>query len=325
MIQTNEKNYKLLLIKQLNYIKGGWINGDSNKKNVKTNEAITLKVTFSGSGNIKLIDKLPFVFPTDIETYDPKTNDNISVNENGVSGSRTFEYLLIPRSAGDFKIKSVSFSYFDIDKKSYVTLTTNEFDIKVDKGSGNEATTMVTGVNKEDIKYIGNDIRFIKNKMTEVKEKGEYFYNSLFFYFMLLCPAILFILFVIIWQRQIKQNSNIALVKNRKATKIARKRLKTASIYLKDNKRNEFFEEVSRAMWGYLSDKFNIPGSELTKDNVHIILTGKKVSEDTINMFLQTLTSCEYERYAPSAEAGKMDKIYQEAIGIISKIENEIK
>ncbi|MDP4268359.1 MAG: BatD family protein, partial [Bacteroidota bacterium] len=277
----------------------------------------------SGSGNIKLIDKLPLAFPTDIETYDPKINDNITVNENGVNGSRTFEYLLIPRNAGDFKIKPVSFSYFDVDKKTYVTLNTNEFELTVEKGSGTESA-VVTGVSKEDIKYIGNDIRFIKKK-TSIKDRGLYFYNSVLFYLLLILPAILFIIFVLTWQRQIKQNSNLALVKNRKATKIANKRLKTASHYLKENKRNEFFEEVSRALWGYLSDKFSIPGSELNKDNVHDKLFSKKVSEETISLIIELLTNCEFERFAPSGETGRMDKIYEDAIAIISKIENEIK
>jgi hypothetical protein len=135
----------------------------------------------------------------------------------------------------------------------------------------------------------------------------------------------LFILFILIWQQQIKQNSNIALVKNRKANRIARKRLKLAFNYLKNNKREDFFEEISKALWGYIADKFTIPVANLNKDNVYSVLSSKNVSEDTIKLFIETLSDCEFQRFAPLSEAKSMDKIYTEAMNIISKIENEIK
>ncbi|MDD5570946.1 MAG: BatD family protein, partial [Bacteroidales bacterium] len=178
------------------------------KTKLKTNEAANLKFTISGTGNIKLIEKPTISFPPDLETYDPKVNDNINITMSGISGSKTFEYLVIPRSAGTFKIKSVSFSYFDLSKNKYITFASPEYTLEVEKGSANEPGVVVRGVNKEDLKYLGSDIQFIKNQKFTLTPVGIYFYNSLNFYLLLIIPFLLFVVFVIMNRKRIKENSN---------------------------------------------------------------------------------------------------------------------
>ena len=293
---------------------------------VKTGDAITLKVIISGSGNLKLIDKLNINFPPDFEVYDPKIDDNITLGSDGMKGSRTFEYLIIPRNAGQFTINPVSFSYYDLNKKQYITQTTDTYNLKIAKGSGNESNTPINTVNKEDIKYIGSDIRYIKKNNFNLKQTTNVFFGSLLFWGLFLIPILLFILFVVIWRKKIKENSNIALMKNKKATKIAQNRLKKAQLYLKDNNSNAFYEEIFKALWGYLSDKLNIPVSELSKETAGDALLNKSVTESTSHQFIETLNDCEFARFAPGGNTSQtMDSVYSEALNIISIIEKELK
>jgi hypothetical protein len=294
------------------------------KTNVKTNDAVNLTYKVSGIGNISLIDKPDFDFPADLETYDPNIKENVVPSAGGISGSKTFSYLIIPRSAGDFTIKPVNFCYFDLARGSYVTLTTPEFKLKVEKGSGDNTTT-VTSANKEDIKYLNSDIRYIKNNTILLTEVGSFFYGSPLFFLLLLAPIILFILFVVIYRKKLKENSNIALMRNKKATGVARKRLKTASIFLKENKKEPFLDEVFKALWGYLSDKLSIPIAELSKETVNDKFIEKNVHEDIATQFISTLNNCEYARFAPADSSVTLDTIYNEAIDIITKMEKELR
>ncbi|MFA6924078.1 MAG: BatD family protein [Bacteroidales bacterium] len=295
------------------------------KTKLKTNEAANLKFTISGTGNIKLVEKPALSFPPDLETYDPKINDNINNILSGISGSRTFEYLVIPRSAGTFKIKPVSFSYFDLNKNKYITLTSPEYTLRVEKGSGNEAGAVVTGINKEELKYLGSDIQFIKNQKFALKPLGIYFYNSLNFYLLLLIPFLLFLIFVFLNRKRIKENSNIVLVKYKRATKVARKHLKTANKFLKENNKEKFYDEMFKAMWGYIGDKLSIPVSDLTKDNMVETLKMKNVEEELINKYLEILNYCEFARFAPSGELTEMKNLYSKTIDLISELEQKIK
>ena len=294
------------------------------KTNVKTNDAINLTFKITGTGNISLIDNPDIEFSSDLETYEPDVKENISATTAGVSGSKTFNYLIIPRSAGDFTIKPVSFCYFDIAKGSYITLTSPEFKLKVAKGSGDNNTT-VTSANKEDIKYLNSDIRYIKITPFKLSNIGTFFYASPLFLILLLAPIALFILFVIIYRKKLKENSNIALMRNKKATGVARKRMKTANIYLKENKKEPFLDEVFKALWGYVSDKLGIPLAELSKDTVNEKFAEKNVNEDIAKQFINTLNNCEYARFAPADNANTIDGIYNEAVDIITKMEKELK
>jgi hypothetical protein len=298
---------------------------DLDKTKTKTNEPISLKCTITGKGNIQLIDKLNITFPPDFETYDPKISNNVSTTGSGTSGSQTFEYLIIPRKAGTFNIKPITFSYYDLEKKKYVTLSSQQYTLNVEKGSSDNSTITYSGAGKEDIKYIGSDIRHIKNQPLLLHHAGDFFFGSTLFFIMLLLPILVFILFIVIWKKLEERRSDALLMKNRKATRIAIKRLKKASAFLKEQKKEEFYIEISQALWGYLSDKFGIPLSELSMDSIHDALLNKKVNGEIIEQFIQTLDNTEYARFAPGEKIMIMEKTYQEALEIITKIERELR
>lgn len=295
------------------------------KNELKANEAVNLKFTISGRGNIKLIDKLNVNFPTDFETYDPKIIDNINKSDNGVSGTKTFDYLLIPRNQGVYTIKPVTFTYFDLNKGKYVTLSSPEYTIKVSKGDGKQNNVALTSVNQEEIKYIGSDIEHIKTKPMSLYKKGEHFFLSDLFYIILSIPLFLFVIALIIRRKHLKLRSDLALLKNRKATKVANKRLKKAKNYLLTKEKDNFYIEISNALWGYISDKFSIPLAELSMESVNDALKSRNVKDEIVSQFIKTLNNCEFARFAPGDESLTMDKIYKEAIDVISKTENELK
>jgi len=295
------------------------------KNHVKTNDAVNLKCTVTGQGNIQLIDKMNVTFPPDFETYDPKISSNINTTAAGISGSQTFEYLIIPRKPGKFEIKPITFSYFDLSKKRYVTLTSPAYTLDVEKGTGESSTVTYSGVSKEDIKYIGSDIRHIKNPPFMLQQTGTFFFGSPLFFILLIVPVLLFIILLFYWRKQEVRRSNTILMKNRKATKVARKRLKKAENFLKARQQEPFYEEISQALWGYLSDKFSIPLASLSSDSVQEALQGKQMREELIHQFIETLNNTEYARFAPGEKTLIMDKIYNEALDIISKIEKELK
>lgn len=295
-----------------------------NKTALKTNEAITLTATVSGTGNIKLIDAPKVTFPTDFDTYDPKINLSTSDANGGVSGSKTFEYLLIPRNPGTFTIPPISFTYFDVAANQYKTVTSGEFTFNVEKGAGNQSTGMVTSQSKEDVKFLGKDIRFIKINDVKLLKINDYFFGSGLFYLIYIVGALAFIGIVWFWRRTISQNANVAYVRNRRADKFASNRLKQAKTYLTANQKEHFYDEVLKAIWGYLSDKANIPLSELSRDTALELLKNKGIDEDIVQKFVQLLDSCEFARYAPSVE-GAMQDDYNKAIEVITKLQQKLK
>lgn len=296
-----------------------------NKNKVKANDGINLTIGISGKGNLKLIDPLKIDFPEDIETYDPKVSDNISANATGVSGSKTFDYLIIPRHPGEYKIDKIAFSYFDPEKKNYITLPSPEFNITVEKGDEKDGgATMVTSVNKEDVKLLGSDIRYIKTNNIQLIKKGDYFFGSIGFIGGLVTPVLLFLSFLVARKRYIEQNSDVVLVKSRKATKMAKKRLAIAEKHLKSDSKAEFYDEVLRALNDYLSNKLNIPVADLSKDAISLSLQKKKVSEETIGLLVKTINNCEYARYAPTAVSGGMENTYSDTVKLITNIEDEL-
>lgn len=296
------------------------------KTSVKTNEAINLSITVSGNGNLNLIDSPKLSFPTDFEAYDPKIKDNINTSVNGISGSRTYDYLLIPRHPGDFEIPLMSLSYFDPNKKSYVTLQTKRHDIHVEKGDDYDAgATIATNIqNKEDIKYIGSDIHFIKTAAFKLKKKEEYFYRSIWFYVLLLTQISAFSGFILLRQKQISENSNITLKRSREASKMAKKRLSKAQQFLKENKRDQFYEEIFTALWGFVGDKLGIPVSELNKEVVGDRLQKRQVKAETIKQLMDTINTCEFARFAPGGNT-QQEHIYNDAMAVIMKVAEEIK
>jgi hypothetical protein len=301
------------------------MSSEIDKAELKANEPVTLKVTISGKGNLELIDALPVAFPPDFETYDPKITNNISKNSNGISGTRIFEYLVIPRNPGDFQIKPVEFSYFDPARQAYSALSTPRYNIKVNKGDNEPSGITYSGVSQKNIEFIGSDIRHIKTGHIQLQRVNSFFIASFSFILWLIIPALLCAGLIILWLKNKKQSGNIALVRNRKANKVARKNLKKAGEYLETKTAEAFFEEISRALWGYISNKFNIPLSDLSIESVNQRLSNKKISEESIHQFTAVLENCEFVRFAPGDKSEKMQGIYNEALEVISKIEQELK
>ena len=302
------------------------IKGTLDKSNVKANDAINLNITLSGSGNLKLVDSLPVRFPPDFDHYDPKLTDHFSATASGVSGSRSFNYLLIPRHQGNYKIPSEEFTYFDPQKKSYVTLSIPEFSIDVAKGDNNNAVTMSGGgTSKEDIKLLGQDIRYIHTGHVAASSSGgEFFLYSYPFYAGLSIPVLAFILIVFARRKYIEMNKDITSVKQRGATRMAKKRLKTAFKYIASNNKEGFYEEIHKALNNYLSDKFTIPVADLSKENISAKLAEKNTKPETLQALISMLDNCEYARYAPATVTSNLNEVYQSTVKLITQLEDEI-
>ncbi len=301
------------------------ITASTDRTELKANDAMSLKFTVTGKGNVKLIEKPDLVFPSDFEVYDPRVTDNISTTASGVSGTRTFEYLIIPRNPGNFTIKPATFSYFDINAGVYKSLKSQEFTINVSRGDGSEGTFTAGGNNKEDFKLIGSDIRFIKTGKIKLEPVNTYIYGSVVFWLLIALPLILFVVFLLVWKNELKKRGNKALMRNRKATGIARKRLKLAQKFLKQGNQEAFWSEVSNALWGYMSDKFNIPRSTLSMTSVNEALIAKNVNEELIKQFISILNNCEFARFAPGNKSQAMDELYNQAIDVITRTEQELR
>ena len=296
-----------------------------NAKEVKTNDAVTIKLTIKGAGNMKLINTPEVKFPEDFEIYDPKVTNNFDVSRAGLSGAQTIEYLAIPRHAGDFTIPQVEFTYFDLKSQAYKTLKTEEYHLKVAKGKGNADQVIADFTNKENVKVLGQDVRFIKLGDTELLPKGKVFFGTTGYWLGYIIPFIIFVVLVIFFRKQAAENANIAKVKTKKANKVATKRMKLAGKLLAENKKNEFYDEVLKALWGYISDKLSIPVSQLSKDNIEAELMRYGVSDEVTKTFIDALNECEFARYAPGNENEAMDKVYAASVEAISKMENSIK
>ncbi len=293
------------------------------KTQTKTNEPVTLKVKISGSGNLKLLGAPTLHIPPDLEKYDPKISDNISHQGEKVTGSRTFEFLLLPRHAGEQRIPPFTFSYFDVEKKKYVASTSPEFLLDVGKGSEILAAP-TSGISKEEVKLLGEDIRFIRSDNVAFTRKGEPFAGSLVFYLLSVSPLLACAGLVLAVRRRQERLGDVMSLRNRKARKIAQKRLVEAKKFLAQKKKEEFYAEISRALWGYVADKLSLPPSDLSTDAVRTILESRGVPEDIVTRLTSTIQQCEFARFAPSADSFMMDGVYKEAAEIISKIEEAL-
>lgn len=292
---------------------------------LKTNDAVTLKFIISGTGNMKLIKTPEVEFPKDFEIYDPKIENKFSLKTNGLSGNKVIEYLAIPRYAGTFTIPPVKFSYFDLKTKKYKTLETQPYTLNVEKGEGSSGEAVASFINKEELRLLGEDIRYINLDNVKLTAKGDYFFGTTIYYLWYIIPTAIFVLFIVIYRKKAIENANVARMRTKKANKVALKRLKNAHKLLIENKKGQFYDEVLRALWGYVSDKLSIPLSQLSKDNIETELKKKNIDEQLIKNFEDALNTCEFAHYAPGEGNETMDKTYQEAIDVISKMESNIK
>lgn len=294
------------------------------KNELKVNEAFTLTLTVSGKGNIELLELPKPVFPPDFEVYDPKITSSVKSNALGIHGSKKAEYIIIPRVAGDFTLKDIEFSYFNPSLKRYETLKSDIHSIQVLKGTSSTNSGIYTQ-GQADIKYLGSDIRHINTSDNRFNITGVVFFMSPAYIIIIVAMIIIFTVTLIIYKKINKFSKNQILVKNKQATKIAKKRLKNAYTYLTTNNQNSFYEEFSQAIWGYISDKLNIVRSQLSMNSVREIMSSKNISEDIVNEFVDLLNSCEYARFAPGDANKKMDELYQKGIELITKAEKILK
>jgi tetratricopeptide (TPR) repeat protein len=294
------------------------------KTKTKTNEPVTLKITVKGKGNIKLISPFELNLPSDIETYEPKVDEKISNTVDVLTGSKTFEYLLIPRREGNYKIPPVTLCFFDPDKAKFVTLTSKELNISVAKGSGQYIPAGQTVTDQNTVDYKGKDILFIHLGNTSFQPVGYFFVKRPVFIILLLLPFLLFIIMILLKRKVSEIMNNTDLLKMRRAGSQAYKRLKKARIQLKLNNSAEFYASISNALYGYLSDKLNIDIAELNKENIKSELLKRNINEELINKLIDTLDNCDFIRYAPSQDLVNMSDFYTQTENLISSIEKQI-
>ncbi len=297
------------------------------KTTVKANEPITLKITLKGNGNLKLVNTPKINLPADFEAYEPKINNNLKNTSSGVSGTRTFEYLMIPRYAGDFSIPTYALSYFDPKSKTYKTLTTPSFDLKVEKGEGTEdGSAIVTAfAGKENVKFLGKDIRFIKTGDIKLLPINKFLIDSTLFRLSYLFLLAGFVALLFLFKTIQKNNADQVRVKHKKANKMALKRMKIARSLLKEDHSEKFYEEVLNALWGYLSNKLNLPSSQHNREKVKEILQQKHVEEALVTEMNDLLDMCEFARYAPSSVTERNQAIYDRSVSLISNLDDAIR
>jgi hypothetical protein len=295
------------------------------RDSANVNDALNFKITVNGTGNLRLAGKPSFKMSPDVEVYEPKITDNIKNGAEGASGQKIFEYVLIPRHYGTFTIPPVSYTYFNPDTRKYESLSTREYSFyarKVaDQGGG---VTVYGGVSKEDVKYLGKDIRFIDSSPGKLDKPDNLFISKRSFLTIYGLALVLFIAVLVIRREHIRRNADISSVRNRKAAKVAGKRLSEASDCLKSGENDKFYEEILKALWGYLSDKLRIPVSELTRTTAIEALLSKGIDEEHIDSLSNILDKCEYARFAPSSSTSEATGIYDGAMQFIRFVENSI-
>ena len=295
---------------------------------VEANQPITITLKLQGAGNLKMLKNPTLQFPQDFETYEPKATNNFTTGSTGLSGSKTIEYLVIPRHDGDFVIPATTISYFDVESDSYKTLSTEAISIRVNKGaqtaSNSPVVTNFTG--QEKVEVLATDIRYINTMAPNLRPTERFIAGSLLFWLFYVISLFLTICLIIIFRKQARDNANVALMRNKKANKVARRRLKVAEREYKAGNKDAFYDEILKALWGYLSDKLSIPVSELNKDNISSRLSQRGVSEEVVTEFMQLLNDCEFERYAPIGnKESAMRHTFESTEKLISTLESTIK
>ena len=299
-------------------------NSTIDKTELSTNEAVTVTLTVSGTGNVELLQMPEPVFPPDFEVYDPKITTSTDASSQGMSGTKKAEYLAIPRRAGSFSIPPVEFSFFNPSTESYQTLKSESYELSVRKGKDTEGDGGVFASNQEDIKYLGSDVRHIMNNGAQLKPKHTTFFASPVYFAILLGLLVVFVALLLILKKRADLAKDTAVNRNRKADKVARGRLKNAYQHLKAKDQEKFYVEMSQALWGYIADKLGIERSKLSMETVSETMKGKNVPDELTQQFVDTLNYCEFARFAPGSAEEKMDDLYQRGIDVISKAEKVI-
>jgi len=299
------------------------ITAQLDKNEVKANDPVNLRITVSGVGNMKLLKQPQVKMPKDFDSYDAKVTDNTKLTTNGLEGNITYDFLAVPRHQGTYEIPAVEYTYFDTRSNAYKTLKTQPFTLKVGKGDG--TTTVASFNNQEDVRLLNSDIRYIKTGSTRQHAVGDFFFGSVAYWVSLAVLLVGFVSLFVIFRHRAIENANILKQRAGKANKVAVKRLKKANKLMNVGKQGEFYDEVLRALWGYVGDKLSMPVDQLSRDNISQQLAAHDVPEETIRQFLGALDDCEYARYAPGDAAGNMNKVYEAALGAITQIDKSNK
>ena len=299
------------------------VSAQLNKTETKANDPVTLRITVSGAGNLKLVKQPQVELPKDFDKYEPKVTDKTKLTSSGIEGSMVYDILIVPRHQGHYELPPVSLTYFDTTAQTYKTVSSEPLVLDVAQGAGPGTMTDFSG--QQDLQELSRDIRYIKTGDVSLQGIGEFFFGSVAYWITLAIMALVFIsLFVVFRQRAI-ENANVTKRRAGKANKVATKRLKKASKLMAENKPGEFYDEVLRALWGYVGDKLNIPVEQLSHDNISQRLSDRGVGEETIAQFIGALDECEFERYAPGDPKGNMNKVYEKAMTAIEQIEGTMK
>lgn len=298
------------------------ITAQIDKKKAKTNDALTLRVIVSGIGNLKLIKQPVVNFPKDFDKYDAKVTDKTKLTTNGVEGSMIYDFIAVPRNAGKYEIPPVTFTYYDTSANKYVTAKSEGFSLDISQGAKSQGVSDFTG---QEVDLLNKDIRYIKTGDCDLHDINDFFFASTGYWTALALLMLVFIsLFVIFRQRAI-DNANIGKMRGKKANKVATRRLRKANKLMAEGKSGEFYDEVLRALWGYVGDKLNMPVESLSRDNISQRLTERNVSDSTVSLFMEALDECEFERYAPGDPKGNMNKTFDAAMTAIENIEDTMK
>lgn len=295
---------------------------------ISANNSANIKVTISGTGNIPLINEPVIDFPTSFEQYKVRTSDDVKVTTSGVTGSKIFEYPFIARAKGDYVVEPIEFTYFDINKRDFVTLRTPEMKIAVTNDNSSNAsqlggTTVISGLSKEELKVIGSDIRFIHSGKPHLQAKGFLFITSFAYWAVLIVMLLIFAFAIIFFRKRIKASKDIVRQKSKKASRAALSRLREAKKSMHENTKSLFYQNILKAMWGYVGDKLNIENSLLSSDNISQKLAEKGIDEQTIADFKKVVANAEEAQYAPSGEID-MVNIYQKALTVITTLDNRL-
>ncbi len=295
---------------------------------IAANSGATVTVKISGTGNLTFVQAPKLPLPTSFEQYNVKTTESINASSSGISGYRQFEYPFIARAEGSYDLEPVEFTFFDPQRMQYVTLKSKPLTLEITPdtrgGSGDAVVMQGRGMSKEEVKLLGQDIRFIKLGGAQLRSERVPFIFSAAYWILLVGVLVLFAMIYIALRRQIRESQNVALVRGKRANKVAVQRFRAAKRYMEEQNRHAFYEEMLRALWGYMSDKFNIPVANLTKENVREELHKRGVSSEDSQRFTAIITQCDEAQYSP-VESARMGDVYSEGVNLISRIESVIK
>lgn len=299
------------------------ISASLDKTQVKANDPVKLRVIVNGVGNMKLLKQPVVKFPKDFDSYDAKVTDNTKLTTQGLEGSMVYDFLAVPRHQGVFEIPAIEYIYFDTRTNTYKTVKTEPFKLNVAKGDG--TGTVATFNGQEDVKLLNSDIHYIKTGVTRQRGINDFFFGSTAYWVIMAVLLLGFISLFVIFRRRAIENANIVKQRAGKANKVATKRLKKAARLMKEGKQGEFYDEVLRALWGYVGDKLNMPVEQLSRENISLQLSAHKISSETIQQFIGALDECEFARYAPGDATGNMNKVYESAMTAITQIATTMK